>query len=105
MSRQDELAEQRRMLWRNVKNSHDTTMRERKLRASLEARYRRDEKLYEECDRQLAMLDGRYARYLASITADTVKKVKVQPMRDLTEAEIMEIVAELGIELPVVNES
>ena len=60
----DDLREQRKSLWKKVRESHATLMRGRKLVAALEKRYSSDEAEYEACDRKLAMLDGRFSRVL-----------------------------------------
>lgn len=55
----EQLREQRRKLWKNVKASHVLLVRAHTLCESLESRYNHDKKLYEEVDHELAMLDGR----------------------------------------------
>ncbi len=106
---QDELAARRKQLWNSVKSSHSVLMRARRLTLSIQSRYEKDEKEYEEVDRQLAMLDGRFARYQAQMAAnsDNGKRHKPAPTpTDFTEAQILEIAARLGITLPEVpNES
>jgi hypothetical protein len=93
------LQEQRKLLWRNVKNSHNLLRRAHNLCMSLEARHMHDKEQHETVDHQLALLDGRLKILPPAMTE---KKGKIQI--DLTEEQINEIALRLGIELPEVEE-
>lgn len=60
MSEIDDLKVQRTALWRKLKVSHDAFTRVQKLEYKLHCRWDRDRVAWEECDRKLAMLDGRF---------------------------------------------
>jgi phage I-like protein len=103
-----ELQEQRKLLWKNVRCSHDLLARAHSVCEALERRYNHDKKMYEECDHELAMLDGRWqriqnAKALAEEQGSGKKVKKVKAVVDLTEEQIIAIAARLGIVLPEVE--
>ncbi len=95
----DELQAKRKTLWHNLKLSHDSMVRANELAGKLTNRYNRDRLAWEECDKQLAMLDGRFEKLQAVEAANQSSSKKRVPKVDLTEEQILAIAAKLGITL------
>lgn len=94
MSEIEDLQEQRKAAWKNVKRSADALKRIRGLYAMIESRYQHDEKVYEAIDRKLAMLDGRYQLALAKEA-----RSKQPTEKPLTRSQILSIAEKLGIDV------
>lgn len=98
-----QLKAERRLIWHRVKWTHSILVQTRELANRLEKRYLREEGEYEECDRKLALLDGRFERCQAALAAADVTnhgKRKSKPAPDLTDEQVTELCSRLGVKLP-----
>lgn len=85
------LQERRKCLYKALKSSTPIVRRARVLLESLEKRYARDRKAFEECEYELALLDGR-----KTVVSEKGKHSKV---REMTYDELAECARRLGYDI------
>lgn len=99
------LREKRKKLWLNTKSSHSAMIRARVLLDTLTKRYQRDLEIWQKCDKELALVDGRL-KVEPPASADTPRRRSTDRRKtinvDLTPEQILAIIKKMGIELPEV---
>lgn len=101
----DVLRERRRKLYQSLKIAHVEYLRAKKVFEHFHQIYFTLRDDWEQCDKQLAVLDGRlkHEEPSASGKAHRVSKKKEFNINDLTEEQVKELCAKLGIVLPEVE--
>lgn len=83
---------QRKLLHERLKLTYSKLLHARNLYHQMEERYWKQKCEFEQCDRELAMIDGRYQ----VIPLGGIKK---EPKIELSQSQILDIARKLGIEV------
>lgn len=86
---------QRKLLYERVKQTYNKLNHARQLYGALEDKYWKQKSEFEECDRQLAMIDGRYK------VIEPGRKPKKEETIQLTQSQVLDIAKKLGIEVKI----